>query len=63
MNPVLLAALLEKFATPVLLAWLRRKNGQAINDADAIALLEIDADKGIAVGTAALERYASDPTP
>ncbi len=50
MDPLLIAALIQQFAIPELLAWLksRKDAGQTITDADIIAKLGADADQIIA---------------
>ncbi len=57
MDPLLLAALIEKFAVPEIVAWIKSRRGTPITDADIIAKLGMDLDTGIAAGEAFLASH------
>jgi hypothetical protein len=60
MSPELWAALIENVGIPELMAWLadlRAKGVTVVSDADALALLGMDADAGNAAGKAALDSH------
>jgi len=54
MNPVLLAALLQQFVLPEVMAWLASRKGTTITDADILTKLGVDEATGISIGEAFL---------
>jgi hypothetical protein len=57
MDPILIAALIEKFALPELVAWLKARRGAPLTDADILGKLELDLASGIARGQAFLDAH------
>lgn len=59
MNPLLLAALIEKVALPELLNWLRARHatGQSLDDAAILQKLITDTNIGIEIGQAWLAAH------
>lgn len=64
MNPALLAALLQQIIIPEVVAVIRAHHnatGQLPTDAEVLAALGADADKGIAIGEAWLAAHPVTP--
>jgi len=59
LSPTLLAALLQQFALPEIMAWLHElhSQGRVVTEAEALAKLNTDIDSGNAAGLAFLQAH------
>ena len=67
MNPTLIKILIEQIVVPevaaIIRAFIAGSGGSTPTDAQVIAALQFDADKGIAIGQAYLAATAPPPAP